>query len=367
MQRNRKFPAEACPCCVYLPNDSFLPLNSSSLASGTDVDTTEIQTITAHSEMLSISESWDLLQQQSDPLQPILFVDTHGHAHLQKQQLESDDTTSLYHVTTTTGNGCDDRVVSVTCAVSPNDWFSCLDYAAQSALRIPALGIHPWYLDDLYDTWLEDLEALIQQHAGCLIGEIGLCKQARFLRTYEGGKQAALELQRSVFRRQLELAGTYQRAASVHCVNDQATLLSILADMTVLSLPPAIALHSFTGTEHHIQQLLKWEATLQLSSPLLYFGFSHAINCDMSTSVKSRRQNIAAIQSVPLDRLLAESDVHATQNVAGGTAGAIAYICFALNSDQNDSQLISLQRVAELTTQNALRFLQRSDDASIKD
>jgi Tat protein secretion system quality control protein TatD with DNase activity len=89
-----------------------------------------------------------------------------------------------------------------------------------------------------------------------MVGEIGLCKMARFLRTYEHGKQDALALQRHVFVQQLQLAAVYQRPVSIHCVNQQGVLLDIFKEQqqqqqqNKKQLPPAMALHSFTGTAH---------------------------------------------------------------------------------------------------------------------
>jgi len=354
-----------CPCCqIFLEGNLFLPpnekLDETAGATGGrrgDDDRAIIEPLKA----------WKQLRGRK-----CLLVDTHGHAHLERESSE------LYH-----DNDVDDKdtkLISLSCAVEQSDWESCLQYAGKSTNRVAALGIHPWYLADLTDNddWLLQLERLLQQHSRIMVGEIGLCKQARFLRTYEHGKQAAMELQRSVFVQQLELAAKYERPVSIHCVNQQGVLLDTFKNLEdeEKGLPPAMALHSFTGTAHHVQQLLKWEADVlrkkrkketkaspdQQSSklvqvvaseapPLLYFGFSHTVNYVMCSSQKSRRQGIQAIQAVPRDRLLAESDVHCTSDAAAGTAGAIAYMAEALEE--------SIEKVADLTTRNGLAFLGR--------
>jgi Tat protein secretion system quality control protein TatD with DNase activity len=451
--------------------------------------------------------------------------------------------------------------VSLVCAVSPSDWQACLDYASMRAPTVvPALGVHPWYLDrilrkeddgdgteeedghtpaasaareeegDNVDCrggdrrsgraleshkrrrmgreWLRKLKSMLEQHPGCLVGEIGLCKQARFLRTYEGGKAEALRLQRLAFQEQLRLACELGRPASVHCVNQHGVLLQVLQSLAddllrrpavrsrrndpktkpprgdrsngtyavhgddeddhkgdddiwpsrASRLPPAIALHSFTGTAHQVKQLLAWEASLPLQlrwiggdaanddgtdssrdraseehgdnkstsstssntikvdqsrnpqadppprptslslPPLLYFGFSHAVNVAMCSSEKSQSQGRDAVRAIPQDRLLAESDVSHPHEVLGGTAGAIAYLEWALGNDDDgnhrgvdggdkdrrqprkandervggehsspndpaleaprDASSSSLLRIANLTAGNGIRFLQ---------
>jgi len=330
---------------------------------------------------------------------PIVLVDTHVHAHLRREP------DALYHYMVKEGNhqtldentttmaatvtaAAPAAIVSVTCAVHADDWESCLQYVAAAAAEtktttsglhhrvVPALGVHPWYLADLSDHWCEDLERLLQLHPRCMVGEVGLCKVAQFVRTYPAGKTAALQLQRDVMWKQLQLAVQYQRPVSIHCVQQQGVLLEMLQQLSASTaatetgksqptLPPAMALHSFTGTAHHVKQLLAWEkqvtgceidnddvaddATTR-RPPLLYFGFSHLINVRMCSSDKSRRQTEQAIRAVPKHRLLAESDVHHSSNVAVGTAGAIAYLALARGE--------SIQVMADITRRNGLRFLQ---------
>jgi Tat protein secretion system quality control protein TatD with DNase activity len=362
--------------------------------------------------IMSTAQAWQLLLQATKSIAndddgdgdhrlrrlPIV-VDTHGHAHLERgDELADSAQAALYRVdhdgvfdtsssisssaifletneeqiqdatTTTTTTKRQHQpllppcYLSLTCAVQQADWADCLAYAAANPYRMAAIGIHPWYLADLSDDWLEQLERILQQHAGVMVGEIGLCKMARFLRTYEPGKQAAFALQRKVFVQQLQLAARYQRPVSIHCVNQQGVLLDIFKEQYnqhvhhQLLIPPAMALHSFTGTAHQVKMLLAWEATLILSkeetaTPLLYFGFSHVVNHAMCTSEKSRRQGREAIRMVPADRLLAESDLHVKSHILGGTVAAIAYLAWALDKD--------VVSVAQQTRDNALRFFQR--------
>ena len=128
------------------------------------------------------------------------------------------------------------------------------------------------------------------------------------------------------------------------------------------AFPSAVAMHSFTGTAHHVKELLAFEASLMsiedkpgaassqdITAPIFYFGFSHAVNVEMCSSAKSRTQNIEAIQAVPMNRLLAESDVHCTADVETGTSAALAYLSLATGADILD--------MADTTTKNALDFL----------
>lgn len=356
--RNIAKAAPACPCCQFrLPDDllSLHPVPKPRRRDSTDdaavtaegcagMDATNNVTQPTTHAMMDPREAWNQLREKNHRL-----VDTHGHAHLERESA------SLYQVEEQVKDTLQQEgpeVITLTCAVEPSDWEACLLHAAQSTNRIAALGIHPWYLEGITEdgTWLIELERLLQTHPGCIVGEIGLCKMARFVRTYVEGKQAALALQREIFAKQLGLAAKYQRPVSIHCVNQQGVLLDAFKEL--MSFPPCIALHSFSGTAHQVQQLLKWEETLKLPERLLYFGFSHCVNYAMCSSEKSRQQGRHAIRQVPRDRLLAESDVHCTDNVAVGTSGAVAFLAWALE--------VPIEEVATLTTRNGLNFLKKA-------
>ena len=118
----------------------------------------------------------------------------------------------------------------------------------------------------------------------------------------------------------------------MHCVNQHGVFVNVLKEIRdsaegeegVSALfPPAIAMHSFTGTAHHVKELLALEKTIAKEKTLFYFGFFHTANFPMCTSEKSRRKGRDAVREVPSERLLVESDVHASGDVLAGNAGAI--------------------------------------------
>lgn len=248
----------------------------------------------------------------------------------------------------------------------------------------------------------------------------------------KGGRAAAMEWQRRVFREQFLLAAKLRRPCTVHCVRQHGVFMAVMKQIRdekiaeiraeqkkerqrqnngdveergsnketqideqvtenengeseslgklVDAFPPAIAMHSFTGTAHHVTEILKFEQSLfdpdsaqrrghkkraglkapgaksidSTRRPMFYFGFSHIVNVSMCSSAKSRRQGIDAIRSVTLDRLLAESDVHSSVDVEGGTAGSVAYLTAAVESKKGQEGLVEM---AKLTARNGLDFL----------
>jgi Tat protein secretion system quality control protein TatD with DNase activity len=339
-----------CPCCAF---DLFLP--ESVKAASNNKETSERHNENKDDD-LPCSPQEALIRilncaKYNDRM--LLLIDTHGHAQLDRDR---DETYAVPDFSEDTRPSI--RLISLTCAVDRADWKATLDYASSSDSILPALGIHPWYVENLPENWLGDLEMLLRQHASAIVGEIGLCKKARFVRQHPEGKAAALAIQRSVFKEQMRLAAKLRRPVSVHCVDQHGINMDILKELVesnlnnpVDSLPLAIGMHSFTGTAHHVRELLTWEQSLSLENPpLLYFGFSHAVNFRMQcSSDKSRRKGLEAVRAVPLDRILAESDVHSSLDLHGGTCGGIAYIAWARNA--------SIEEMVQVTSSNALAFL----------
>jgi Tat protein secretion system quality control protein TatD with DNase activity len=145
-----------------------------------------------------------------------VIVDIHGHAQLDRDRDET------YHLSSQQPKK-KILVKSLACSVEPDDFDITLKYAATSDFILPALGVHPWYIPNLtsYDNnntvtdndidndndndndtdidgsfdvdvdididWLLPLEELLIKHPKCLVGEIGLCKIAKWVRKHPKG------------------------------------------------------------------------------------------------------------------------------------------------------------------------------------
>lgn len=407
----------ACPCCFFARPNLFLPEQSDAKVVYPKEQKDEKMHHLPFSLKSDIIEAISKIlmdekgEKSSVDSNCFKIVDTHGHPHLNRDRIQEYAALLSYDDDTFLKNG---TIMSISCAVQEADWEDALGYASISPYILPALGVHPWYLHNTTTDWLKRLESLLLQHPRALVGEIGLCKMARNLRTEEN-KEFALQRQRKAFSDQMHLAAKLRRPVSVHCVKQHRVLLDILGEtrhramkefqhriheLTVeekkteedyikQALPPAIALHSFTGSAQHVKELLSFEQSLSTpsmksrkkknsyearnfngtkdgsntaflrkvpnetadssSSALIYFGFSHSINVLMCSSEKSKRQLYEAIQSIPLNRILVESDVHASLDVVIGTVGAIDLVAEALQ--------MPLLEVARLTTKNAMDFI----------
>mmetsp|Transcript_19438 Transcript_19438/g.21753 ORF Transcript_19438/g.21753 Transcript_19438/m.21753 type:complete len:106 (+) Transcript_19438:591-908(+) len=96
-----------------------------------------------------------------------------------------------------------------------------------------------------------------------------------------------MSIQKRIFKKQLLLAAKLRRPVSVHCVNCHGIFVDTIKEIINHNnnndddennnksqdnssrlrrlLPPVIGMHSFTGTAHHVKELLELER--QIVSP----------------------------------------------------------------------------------------------------
>jgi TatD DNase family protein len=105
------------------------------------------------------------------------------------------------------------------CGSSEGDWQSVLSLADRFPLhRIPALGVHPWYVAEQYDGCLKRLEAILESDSRIAVGEIGLD---------HASPQRNDALQMRFFHGQLLLAGRLHRSVSIHCRKAWGSLMDL--------------------------------------------------------------------------------------------------------------------------------------------
>lgn len=108
-----------------------------------------------------------------------------------------------------------------------------------------SIGIHPWYIEeDQIDIDLKIIEEKLQTENCLAIGECGLDKRI----------EIPLELQISVFEKQLVLAEKYKKPVVVHCVAAFQELIAIKRKMKI-SVP--IVVHGFSKNNQLAIQLIK--------------------------------------------------------------------------------------------------------------
>ena len=113
------------------------------------------------------------------------------------------------------------------------------------SLPFYSIGIHPWYItEDQIDIDLKIIEEKLQTENCLAIGECGLDKRI----------EIPLELQISVFEKQLALAEKYKKPVVIHCVAAFQELIAIKKKMKI-SVPMIV--HGFSKNSQLAVQLIK--------------------------------------------------------------------------------------------------------------
>jgi TatD DNase family protein len=198
-----------------------------------------------------------------------------AHSHLQDPRLLADVEGVIRRAGET-------EVERISCSgVAEDDWDTVRALASRFPQVVPGFGLHPLYVGDRTDGWLASLEGFLR-YPGSTVGEIGLDNEEK------GGN---IEVQEAVFEQQLDLAGKLGRPATVHCRRAWGRLMTILRRRARFA--PGMLIHSYSGPVELVAPLVELGA---------HFSFSGAITRDRN--LKGGK----AVQAVPLDRMLLETD-----------------------------------------------------------
>ena len=162
----------------------------------------------------------------------------------------------------------------------PCDWSVAVD-ATRVGGGAGAIGVHPWYVDELSCALPDQMAQLLRSNPELMVGEIGL-----------DASRGDIDAQMPVFIRQLDLAREFGRVAHIHCVRAWDKILHIFATQ---KMPPAVVLHGFRGTPEIVSAIMRHANA--------YFSFG-------------ANPGVAA-RAIDPDRILVESDA-ASISVARG-------------------------------------------------
>jgi TatD DNase family protein len=164
---------------------------------------------------------------------------------------------------------------------SPTDWPAVLELAKSESRMIPAIGLHPWQVNDAPADWQAQFLNALDRGAR-VIGEVGL---DQWREGYD------LERQQAAFRWQFAQATQRNLPVSIHCLKAIGPLMETLRREP---LPKrGFHLHAYNGSVELIPELVELGA---------YFSF----NAGQLTTGKSKA--LERICAVPAERLLIETD-----------------------------------------------------------
>ena len=192
-----------------------------------------------------------------------------------------------------------------------------------------SFGIHPWEATNALTA--DQIELL---HQATVIGEIGMdtvwC-------------QTPLQLQRTVFLQQLEIAHSLNKPIILHSKGRENEIAAILKEFMHSSTGPKVAVHWYSGPEDTLERLIEMGC---------YFT--------LAPDVTSNPVQMQVARNVPLNRLLTESDGVEGVSWALGKEAEISDIPFFLESIiQKTAELRSLDktRLKKTVYENFMRFV----------
>jgi TatD DNase family protein len=162
----------------------------------------------------------------------------------------------------------------------PEDWAAVTELARKYKWVIPSYGLHPWYVNQPCENWIEQLDSRLRAETAA-VGEIGL---DRWIENHDTPRQE------EAFIWQLRLAAKLERPVTIHCLKAFGRMLEILQSE---KLPAGFLLHSYGGPAEMIQRFAEVGGYFSISG---YFALER----------KKRQREV--FRKVPLDRILIETD-----------------------------------------------------------
>jgi TatD DNase family protein len=204
-----------------------------------------------------------------------------SHCHLDMPRFDADRDAVLER---TWAAGVTGLVVP---GVAPATWEALLEWPARDRRVQVGLGIHPQFLPELDERdderHLAELDSLLGRGVAIAVGECGL----------DGPTKEAVPMERQlrVLKAHFALARKHRLPLLMHCLRAHPELLKLLETEPV---PEAgLLMHSYSGSADLTKKYVRHGCHFSFAGPI---------------SFEEARRPIDALRSVPLDRLLVETD-----------------------------------------------------------
>jgi len=223
-----------------------------------------------------------------------------------------------------------------------------------------AVGLHPIHLEDrevdsieLGDTAMgfatraeefdyEYYKKLAAHEKVVAIGEVGL----DYYHTNPGEHPQAIEKQKGVFRKQIELSLDVKKALMVHCRQAHDDCIAILKEYFGSNAVSA-NLDAPKGNIHF------FEGTIEQAKKYFQLGFTVSFTGVITFKSAAHHQNL--VRNLPLDHILLETDApYITPEPHRGKRNEPAYVEFVAQKVA-DLKDIPLEEVEKITTETACR------------
>ena len=188
------------------------------------------------------------------------------------------------------------------------------------------VGLHPENVDE-YENF-DYIYELAKNSKVVAIGEIGLDYH------WDGDK----ERQKELFIKQIEIANELGKPVVIHSRDADMDMLEILKNHKIEN---GFVMHCFSSSTEILKEVLKLGAYVSIAGPVTF---------------KNARSLVEVAKLVPDDKLLIETDApYLTPEPFRGKRNESAYVVRTAQKIA-DLREISLEKLAEITTENAKKF-----------
>ena len=233
------------------------------------------------------------------------IFDTHAHYDDERFRDDLEETLTAVHQSGVS------LIINCGCDIASSK--STLELCDKFSFVYGAVGIHPHEAEDAPENAIELIRDLAKHKKAVAIGEIGLDYHYDF---------SPREIQKDIFEKQLILANELDLPVIVHDRESHQDTLDLLTKYR-----PKGVVHCFSGSAEMAQEIVKLG---------MYIGLGGAV------TFKNARKPLEVAQSIPLDRLLLETDAPYMSPVP-------------FRGKRNDSSLIpyTAEKIAEVRGEDA--------------
>ncbi len=201
-----------------------------------------------------------------------------------------------------------------------------------------AAGVHPYHAKD-YDEKI--LREYLNDKRCIAVGECGL----DYFRLQENDKEGEKELQKRVFKAQIELAKEYKKPLIVHIRDANDDSKRVLLDS--LAGEYGGVLHCYNASSH----------LLELSENGFYFGIGGVL------TFKNAKNLVEILPKIPLEKIIIETDApYLTPHPHRGKRNEPYYTVFVVRKIAEILSM-SVEDVEKITTENAKRLFKAFSSA----
>lgn len=242
-----------------------------------------------------------------------------SHAHYDDSSFDTDREEVLRELFS--GEIC--KIVNIGCSVKSS--YSSVKLAEEYAGIYAAVGLHPDAADEI--DRIEEIRRLCGNKKAVAVGEIGLDYH------YE---EHSRDIQKKAFEEQLKLAAELDMPVVIHSRDAWEDTMELLRKYR-----PKGVMHCFSGSA---------ETAREIVTMGMYVGFTGVV------TFKNAKKALKALEAVPLDRLLVETDCPymAPEPNRGkrNYSGYLPYTIAAMAAVKG----VSSDEMAEITAENAERL-----------